>query len=74
MTINFYQIYGPIRIIIRGYNSNDLNITRLEHWDDNEFYFDHVFNSLIWCNSNVKNKKIIKEYKRIKKEIINKYF
>jgi hypothetical protein len=26
------------------------------------------------CNSNVKNKNIIKEYKRIKREIINKYF
>ena len=74
MTINFYQIYGPIRITIRGYNSNDLNITRIEHWDDNEFYFDYVFNSFIWCNSDIKNKKIVKEYKRIKKEIINKYF
>ena len=75
MTINFYQSYGPIRIIIRAYNSNDLNIARLEHWElYNKYYFDYLFNSFIWCNSDVKNKKNIKEYKRIKEEIINKYF
>ena len=43
MTINFYQIYGPIRIIIRAYNSNDLNIGRIEHVDDDELYFDYLF-------------------------------
>ena len=75
MTINFYQCYGPIRIIICGYNSKDVKIARIDYWESYKQYdFDYLFNGFIWCNSNVKNKNIIKEYKRMKNEIINKHF
>ena len=75
MTINFYQCYGPIRIIICGYNSKDVKVAKIDYSIGCKQYdFDYLFRGFIWCNSNFKNKNIIKEYKRIKKEIINKYF
>ena len=75
MTINFYQCYGPIRIIICAYNSKDVKIVKIDYLETcKQYYFDYLFRGFIWCNSNVKNKNIIKEYKRIKEEIINKHF
>ncbi len=75
MTINFYQIYGSINIKTCGYNSKDVKIAKIDHWETCKQYdFDYFFRGFIWRNSNVKNKNIIKEYKRIKEEIINKYF
>ncbi len=75
MTINFYQSYGPIIIIICGYNSNDIKIAKINYCKlYKEFDFNYLFNGFIWCNTNVKNKNIIKEYKRMKNEIINKHF
>ncbi len=75
MTINFYESYGPIIIIICAYNSNDIKIAKINYcklYKEYDFYF--LFRGFIWRNSNVKNKNIIKEYKRMKNEIINKYF
>ena len=76
MTINFYQCYGPIRIIICGYNSKDVKIAKIDYYQCYEKYYqiDYLFRGFIWCSSNVKNKNIIKEYKRMKDEIINKHF
>ena len=75
MTINFYQCYGPIRIIICGYNSKDVKVAKIDYSIGcKQYNFDYLFRGFIWCNSNFKNKNIIKEYKRIKEEIINKYF
>jgi hypothetical protein len=75
MTINFYQRYGPINVKICGYNSKDVKIAKIDYWETYKQYdFDYLFRGFIWRNSNVKNKNIIKEYKRIKEEIINKYF
>jgi hypothetical protein len=75
MTINFYQSYGPINIKICGYNSKDVKIAKIDYWETCKQYdFDYLFRGFIWRNSNVKNKNIIKEYKRIKEEIIKKYF
>ena len=75
MTINFYQCYGPIRIIICGYNSKDVKIVKIDYLETCKQYdFDYLFRGFIWCSSNVKNKNIIKEYKRMKDEIINKHF
>ena len=75
MTINFFQIAGPIRVIICGYNSKDEKIANIARWESyDEYDFEYLFNDFIWLNSHMKNKKIIKEYKRIKEEIINKYF
>ena len=76
MTINFYQCDGPIRIIICAYNSKDVKIAKINYYQCDEKYIqiDTLFRGLNWCSSNFKNKNIIKEYKRIKEEIINKYF
>ena len=75
ITINFYQCYGPIRIIICGYNSKDVKVAKIDYLIGcKQYVFDYLFRGFIWCNSNVKNKNIIKEYKRIKEEIINKHF
>ena len=75
MTINFYHCYGSIRIIICGYNSKDVKIAKIDYFETcNQYDFDYLFRFLIWCNSDFKNKNIIKEYKRIKEEIINKHF
>ena len=75
MTINFYQSYGPIRIIICGYNSNDIKMAKIDYWEAYKQYdFYYLFNGFIWCDSKFKNKKNIKEYKRMKDEIINKHF
>ena len=75
MTINFYQSYGPIRIIICGYNSKDVKVAKIDYSIGCKKYdIDYLFRGFIWCNSDGKNKNIIKEYKRIKEEIINKYF
>ena len=75
MTINFYQCYGSIRIIICGYNSKDVKIAKIDYSSGCKQYdIDYLFRGFIWCSSNVKNKNIIKEYKRMKNEIINKHF
>ena len=75
MTINFYQSYGPIIIKICAYNSKDVKIAKIDYLETFKQYdFDYLFRGFIWCNSNVKNKNIIKEYKRMKNEIINKHF
>ena len=77
MTINFYQIYGPINIKICGYNSNDVKIAKINYdqcYSKKYYQIDFLFRGFIWRSSNVKNKNIIKEYKRMKDEIINKYF
>ena len=76
MTINFYQCYGSIRIIICGYNSKDVKIAKIDYYQCYEKYYqiDYLFRGFIWRSSNVKNKNIIKEYKRMKNEIINKHF
>ena len=76
ITINFFQIAGPIRIIICGYNSKDVKIARFVRWgvSHEEYDFDYLFKNG-WCtHSDIKNKKFIKEYKRIEEEITEKYF
>ena len=56
MTINLYQSYGPIRIIICGYNSKDVKIAKIDFWEAYKQYdFDYLFRGFIWRNSNVKN-------------------
>jgi hypothetical protein len=77
MTINFYQSYGPINITICAYNSKDVKIAKINYYHNySEKYYqiDFLFRGFIWRSSNVKNKNIIKEYKRMKDEIINKHF
>ena len=77
MTINFYQNYGPIRIIICAYNSNDVKIATVDHcesWDKHyQIYFLCRYDNE-WNIQNIKKNDIIKEYKRMKEEIIDKYF
>ena len=75
MTINFYQRYGPINITICAYNSKYVKIAKIDYSSGCKQYdIDYLFRGFIWCSSNVKNKNIIKEYKRMKDEIINKHF
>ena len=77
MTINFYQIYGPINITICAYNSKDVKIAKINYdqcYSKKYYQIDFLFRGFIWRSSNVKNKNIIKEYKRMKDEIINKHF
>ena len=75
ITINFYQSYGPVTVIICGYNSKGEKIARFVRWGSCvEYDIDYLFKNCWHTHSDIKNKKIIKEYKRIKEEIINKYF
>ena len=79
MTVNFYQRYGPIKITIHGYNANDVRIAQIYHYQSHDtgkkyYTMDYLCRGFLWCDQNVKKKSIIREYKTISKDIINKYF
>jgi len=79
MTINFYQSYGPNRIIICGYDSKDVQIAKIDYCPpyDKNHQIDYLFDGLDGLDlyrSNIKNKNIFKEYNDIRDQIIKKYF
>lgn len=68
MTITFYNEIAHRRVVISGYNSNDVQIIKIDFYPsfNNVFTIDYLYDDLKWHKSKIRNKHIITVLENLK--------
>ena len=69
MTITFYNEISHTRVVINGYNSNDVQIIKIDLFY-NVFTIDYLYDDLKWHKSKIRNQDIIEILQNFKTYMI----
>jgi len=72
MTITFYNEITHKRVVISGYNSNDVQIIKIDFYPsfNNVFTMYYLYDDLKWHKSKIRNKHIITVLENLKTYMI----
>ena len=71
MTVTFYKEIKHIRTVINGYNSNDVQIIKIDFYPFyNVFTMYYLYDDLKWHKSKIRNKDIIEVLQNLKTYMI----
>ena len=72
MTITFYNEISHTRVVINGYNSNDVQIIKIDFYPsfNNVFTIYYLYDDLKWHKSKIRNKDIIEVLQNFKTYMI----
>ena len=66
-TITFYNEISHIRVVISGYNPNDVLISKINFYPSfNNVFFIHYLDETKWFKSKIRNQDIIEELQNLK--------
>ena len=68
MTITIYNEITRRRFVISGYNSNDVQIAKIDFYPSFHTCFKiyYLYDDFKWCKSKIKNQNIIKDLQNLK--------
>jgi hypothetical protein len=68
MTITIYNEITHVRFVISAYNSNDVQIAKIDFYPsfNNVFKIYYLYDDLNWCRSKIRNKNIIEDVQNLK--------
>ena len=69
MTVTFYNEIEHIKTVINGYNSNDVQIIKIDLFY-NVFTIDYLYDDLKWHKSKIRNQDIITVLENLKTYMI----